>query len=331
MEEESSSLDAVTDPSAGLIYVDGLIEIFRTASMRVAMIERGGQPMGTALLVGPDLLLTAAHVLGAGTMPPPIENVRAVFDFRPVPEMNPAEVGIRIRITEFLTGSLPSDDEVAPKHLTEDAPEDRLDFALVRLAHPVPDVAERGHFSLDPAEYDFSPTGILYIFQHPLGSPQMVSATMGATRNAGGTRVRYRANTMRGSSGSPVIDMRGRLVAVHHYSTGNYNQGVPASRISRAVAGSPSGDVLLAHDQPGGRPQSPQPGDFKRLERLGRYQEAAEMLNAYAAAGDQAAAEEVIRRLRGMGRFDDAARLQEALPLGPKAVRAAVAAVRLTS
>ena len=107
-----SKLEALAQPSAGLADADSLIEALRSATMRVAMVVRAGQSVGTAALVGPDLLLTAAHVLDSRSLPPSIVNVAAVFDFRPGQGTSPAETGIRIRVAEFLTGSLPSDSEV---------------------------------------------------------------------------------------------------------------------------------------------------------------------------------------------------------------------------
>ena len=181
-----------------------------------------------------------------------------------------------------------------------------------RLAHEIPDAGRRGHFYLDPDDYEFSPAGILYIFQHPLGSTQMVSYTAGATLNASGTRIRYGANTMPGSSGSPVIDTRGRLVAIHHYSAGPVNQGVPSSRIARAVEASPHAGILQpVSDRPGARSYPPYPDGYLRLQALGKYQEAAEALAASAAAGDRAAVAERARQLRRMGRYEDADRLEE--------------------
>jgi hypothetical protein len=320
---------SLADPAAGLLYADGLIEALRAASMRVAMVERGGQPVGTALLAGPDLLLTAAHVLGAAALPPPVENLTAVFDFRPVAGASPAETGIRIRVAGYLTGSLPSDSEAAARHLDWEAPQDRLDFALLRLAFPLPDAAERGHFRLEPAEHEFLGTAVLYVFQHPFGVPQMVSVTAGARRNASGTRVRYKANTLSGSSGSAVIDVRGRLVALHHYSAGNENQGVPLSRIARAVAASGHKDLLPPSPaRPGAAGTAPAPGGWRRLELLGRYAEAAEMRLAYAAAGDRDAAQDHARRLRAAGRPADAALIEDALARGRAAIRDAVARAR---
>src|SRR6185503_13926458 len=65
-----------------------------------------------------------------------------------------------------------------------------------------------------------------------------------------GTRIRYRGNTMQGSSGSPVVDARGVLVAIHHFSTATRNQGVPAAAIAQHLIDSGHGDVLTGAVRP---------------------------------------------------------------------------------
>ena len=51
-----------------------------------------------------------------------------------------------------------------------------------------------------------------------------------------GRRLRYRNNTEKGSSGSPVFNLAWELLALHHIGgpgpePASYNQGVPAARI----------------------------------------------------------------------------------------------------
>ena len=200
---------------------------------------------------------------------------------------------------------------------------------MLRLAYPLPDAGRRGHFYLDPDDYEFSPVGVLFIFQHPLGSMLMVSTTSGAEQNNAGTRIRYRANTTPGSSGSPVIDARGRLVALHHYSAGTANQGVPSSRIATAVRTSGQGWILRATaDRPDAGSDLLYPAEYERLQTLGRYQQADEMLWASAATANPAAVAELARQLRDKGRFPAADRLEDALSRGREAVCQAVAQLR---
>ncbi len=232
--------DGLDDPRA---LVQGLLDAMR----RTAMIEIGGQPRGTGFLVGPDLLLTAAHVIDPRHWPPPgslPEDVCARFDFDSQFERSLTDTGIRVPVAEFVAASLPTAEEVAGNVVDwDDTPADRLDFALLRLGFSVPSVQvngasqPRGVYALDKSDYDFGSGPMLFIVQHPLGIFQKVSfIRTAAQRNAPGTRIKYGGNTLAGSSGSAVIDLRGRLVAVHHYSQSRGNYGVPVSVIARTLA-----------------------------------------------------------------------------------------------
>jgi chaperonin GroEL len=246
-------LEGINEPNAGLGATGRLARISTDAERRVAMLQRSGRPAGTGFLVGPDLLLTAAHVFASPTLPPPIDRVTAVFDFVEGESASPAETGVRVRVAEFLDGSLPAPCETNPFAKDQGViPPDRLDFALLRLARPVPDFVDerglavpRGYYRLEPDTYAFSSAGLLFVFQHPLGELQRESTIRGRVEPvAEGRRVRYQANTWKGSSGSPVIDDWGRLVAVHHFSSGGHNQGVPISAIATALLAGAYGDEL---------------------------------------------------------------------------------------
>ncbi len=175
-----------------------------------------------------------------------------MFDHHTVPGVSPAEAGVRVPVVEYLDGAPLSAADLSRFHQGEPPPEDWLDFALLRLAHPVPEVpasdgsrTPRGHYRLDPAEYAFAKAGPLTVVQHPLGQSQRVCQTLLAARSsASGTRVTYQTNTAMGSSGAALIDGRGRLVALHHYFTGAVNQGIPISAIAGAVTGGPHPEAL---------------------------------------------------------------------------------------
>ncbi|MDD7936981.1 trypsin-like peptidase domain-containing protein [Actinomycetospora lutea] len=244
------SLEAITSPPSGLGDPKAYAQAIMSATRRIAMIEVHGRPRGTGILVGPDLLLTAAHVLDSRHWPPsePIEVV-AVFDYLSRSGRSPAETGTRVSVSEFLCGSLPTESEANGDVLDWEAPSNRLDFALLRLASRVPDAPEdplpRGHYTLRPEPYAFDQAPLLFIVQHPLGEFQAISYIRQAPQcNDNGTRIRYRANTLLGSSGSPVIDAVGRLVAVHHYSTTGTNQAVPVSKIAQSIMAGPCAPLL---------------------------------------------------------------------------------------
>jgi Trypsin-like peptidase domain len=242
-DEPTSGLEAITAVTAGLEDPRAMVQAIVDATRRTAMIEIGGLPKGTGFLVGPDLLLTAAHVIDRKAWPPdPRPEVVARFDYGLQAGRSPAENGVPVPVVDFVAASLPTDAEVEGRTADWEAPADRLDFALLRLGSDVPspegadEAQPRGSYPLDTTDYDFTRSPLLFIVQHPLGQFQRVTWIRSApTQNAGRTRIRYGGNTLAGSSGSPVIDVRGRLVALHHYSERGSNQGVPLSVIARAI------------------------------------------------------------------------------------------------
>jgi hypothetical protein len=176
--------------------------------------------------------------------PDPRREICVVFDFLYEPRRAYAEIGTRMRVRDVVTGSLPSDGEAgnafAPANW--DAPADRLDFALLKLVSATPSLASggrRGHYELFEAEYDFAATRSYLLMHHALGNPLNIAELNGAPQVSapGATRVRYGGNTLPGSSGSAIVDRRGRLVALHHYSDGKRNQGVPIAKIAKVLLG----------------------------------------------------------------------------------------------
>jgi hypothetical protein len=257
-DEPMDGLSAITSAASGLDDPRPVVQAILDAMRRTALIEVAGTPRGTGFLVGPDLLLTAAHVIDARRWPPaPAPQACAVFDYVAEPGRSLAESGVRVPVVDFIEASLPTDAEIAATPADWDAPADHLDFALLKLGYAVPPergaAGCRGVYQLDRTVYNFSGSPVLFVLQHPVGQFQKLTWIRTAPKcNTVGTRIRYGGNTLPGSSGSPVIDVRGRLVALHHYTQGGVNQGVPISVIADTLL---SGQhKMLFAVSPGGRP-----------------------------------------------------------------------------
>jgi hypothetical protein len=208
---------------------------------------------GTGFLVGPDLVMTNYHVVekvikgpaGAG-------NIRVRFDYKTSQDGAVVFAGIE----HPLAGHNPIEihSEYHSRDLTEHAlddtwPADQLDFAILRLAtgvgaqpagpmvndSGVVDRPQRGWLRAPAAALSFDADTRVTIVQHPMGDPIKIASGEATAWNSNLTRVRYRTNTLPGSSGSPCLNSRWEWVALHHCGdpawAPRYNQGIPVSAI----------------------------------------------------------------------------------------------------
>jgi len=206
---------------------------------RIALVQTGAQGSGTGFLIGPDLLLTNWHVVACvaeGKIAPSDVVVR--FDYwRPPGGLADKFVDVKFA-SDWLVDHAPwslADITTAPGALPG---VDELDFAVVRLARPIGDEvrngAARGWVSL-PKLTKVSAGQSVLILQHASGHPLRLAFDGVLSVNANQTRVRYRTNTMPGSSGAPCFDQNWQLLALHHAGDPRlqpmYNEGIPASAI----------------------------------------------------------------------------------------------------
>ncbi|KYF79379.1 hypothetical protein BE20_01785 [Sorangium cellulosum] len=224
-------------------------------------VRRNGQwrPAGTGFLVGADLVMTNHHVvalvLGEGAA---ADALRFRFDFFAVAGgaasggvvFEPVDADMTLAI---VAQSPPSRADELPDGAAPPPTDDELDFAVVRLAKPAgtlaiasedPTVAGRArgwlHVREDSAGLLVDKGTDLFVLQHPSGEP--LKLTFGQTLAVLERRVRYSTNTLEGSSGSPCLDAKLQVVALHHagdpgyghLQRPEYNQGIPIWRIAAA-------------------------------------------------------------------------------------------------
>lgn len=217
---------------------------------QVCRVEWKGQGVGTAFLVGPQVVLTNHHVAKVAIDNPEFaKDLRFRFDFRVLANGQRSD-GTLIDLT---TGDWLLDYSPCTTAELEGRPdglplptEDELDHALLQLSHPIgsepliagTDAEPRGWISLPVAPPDLAQGAPLLILQHPGAGPLKLTAdTSGVLApNANGTRLRYATNTESGSSGSPVFDIHWKLAALHHlgdpqHDRAQYNQGIPIAAL----------------------------------------------------------------------------------------------------
>ncbi len=241
------------------------------AETRVCRIElllnNGDRSYGTGFLIGSErdklnkgnTILTNFHVIE------PIINNKARaedvvlrFDYKRSEDnitLNPG-TPYKLKLDEdWLIASSPYSQADLKEADENNLPsEDELDFALLRVeGEPANDnvgkifldvdteFPNRGYFDIEEPSVDLEPSEPLLILQHPDGDYLKLALDTNADleTNANNTRLRYKTNTLPGSSGSPCFNFNWKLVALHHAGDPNYsefhkpeyNQGIPIDLI----------------------------------------------------------------------------------------------------
>jgi V8-like Glu-specific endopeptidase len=234
----------------GMGFLDGrqFRERWGRIERQVCRIEfPEGQHQGSGFLVASDVLITNYHV-----MKPIIDNpTRAAevvvrFDYLDNTS-GQASTTVKLAADWLIDHSPMSPKDPDPSAFNDLAP-DQLDYTLVRLASKIGDQPPTGASSSEgrgwikpKAEaHDFQASPFLALVQYPKDYTLRSTWDNQAFKelNANGTRVRYRANTESGSSGSPCFNINWELVALHHIGGSRltaaqdaFNQGIPFTKI----------------------------------------------------------------------------------------------------
>lgn len=196
----------------------------------------GGEQYGTAFRIGPDLLLTNWHVLHRRSDGAPAVRVDAEFGFE-----DDARRGLLTpRAVRCATAAVAQDQAD--------------DWAVVRTLDPLDEAWHAVGLADLPEPVVAEPA---FIIQHPMGQRKRVGFVRNEVSYVDDRVVHYLTDTDVGSSGSPVLDAGGRLIALHHRGGRPHetplrpplrkNEGVRMSRIAAALADAGMADegVLL--------------------------------------------------------------------------------------
>jgi endonuclease G len=251
-QERASFREAIINPRDGMAFerIIGNNDLFPISYLeaglkagkavcRIEVRDRIGRILGhgTGFLVSPCLLLTNNHVLeneDAALFSLAQFNYELDLDLRERQTVNYRFEPGRFFMTDI-----------------------KLDFTLVALEVQSSDRTPLSEFGFLPL---LRPSGkalvgeYVSIIQHPGGSPKAVTIRENKITDVVDDYIQYSADTMEGSSGSPVFNDQWILVALHHAGvpdpkgSGQYisNEGIRISSIVEFVRGRQSG---LADDR----------------------------------------------------------------------------------
>ena len=228
-------LERLTSPNS-LIPFEAFLDGLQKCRSAVCKISLNGREEGTGFLVGPQHVLTCFHNVanGVNDVPKP-ETIKVKFDSSSNPtDWLDLDTDYTIAHSPYNESEFKGTSAVIPN-------EDELDYALLKLAKPI----KRDHLDVfghgaDPIDKD-----PLLMVGHP-GTVQPDNSVTAPLRemqfsyaapgfkgpNQNHTRFIYKTSSLRGSSGSPVINHEMKLVALHHAANSKTsNRGVPIAKI----------------------------------------------------------------------------------------------------
>jgi V8-like Glu-specific endopeptidase len=238
----SSRLEKIVNKRAPFISFDKYINELSAIGRRIARVEiPAGTEAGTGWLVGPDLLLTAYHVVEDivdSVNGQDRHDLSFNFDYR---KADGSSRLCGVKENWLLDGSSYSEHDLAATGSDPEA--NKLDYALIQLAESVgEDIingAKRGWIEIPEHPIAMSNEDYVVIPQHPDGRPLELAFGKVFKYNKAANRVQYDTNTEHGSSGSPCFDVSLQPFALHHASGPkdnlNYNQGVPLREIIKLM------------------------------------------------------------------------------------------------
>lgn len=154
---------------------------------------------GTGFMISPELMMTNNHVLESSES---AASSTAQFGFL-------RDAAGRLQV--------PQEHSLAPGRFF--VTDSDLDFSIVAV-NPVArlggQLAGRGWLPLIRESGKATVGEPLNIIQHPSGRPMEVAVRENKLSNVAGSFLHYLTDTMRGSSGSPVMNDQWKLVALHH-------------------------------------------------------------------------------------------------------------------
>jgi hypothetical protein len=225
----------------GVSFEDVGVWIEKLKAKRRAVCRVEPQPQdettkgyGTGFLVAEDVIITNFHV-ARPFWDDKTKAGRVVLRFGYETDSSGVKVsgGVEYKLASTWRGPAAPTPEWADRPWQVlNSPEDKLDFALLRLekaaGEDLVDGVKRGFLTL--TSWSFNKDDGLLILQHPSAAP--LKLAIGAVESLDPpNRVLYKVNTEGGSSGSPCLNQELETTALHHFGQAANNRGVTLKAI----------------------------------------------------------------------------------------------------
>lgn len=201
--EAAGAVEKMVGPALDFVPI-AYLDLARMASKAVARVVDGNRrSLGTGTVVSPRLFLSNHHVIPTTTAA-----VDLVLQF----DYELAVDGTPLIPTEFM---------LEPETFFWTSPQEELDATLVavgRRASGTRVLSEFGVCPLSGADDKHAQGDWVTIVQHPAGDYKQVALRENRVigRGKNGVTLHYGADTLPGSSGSPVFNDQFILIALHH-------------------------------------------------------------------------------------------------------------------
>jgi V8-like Glu-specific endopeptidase len=201
--------------------------------------------VGTGILVGSGLMLTAAHVVASlidfTTIPPSARDARKAqveFHHPKVVDENLQPVVAKFASDWLEICSAPCGKPPNLNARDEQLASRNLDFALIRL---VPAVGRKIGFARINASTPANDNHIIAVAGHMAGTSLRFHLGRLIKHNKPTKRLHHHANAAPGVSGSPCVDIQGSILGIHEgavYSKGvpDYNRSICLNDIREVIA-----------------------------------------------------------------------------------------------
>jgi V8-like Glu-specific endopeptidase len=235
--DEINAFERIVRKQGHFLEIDNFIATLSNIELRVCRISclsSKSTTFGTGFLVGPDLVLTNYHVV-ENVIEQRIrsDQIECLFDYKQSILGAVFEgTTFHVKTDGILKSSKYSQFDVQIALAPNPAP-DELDFALLQLAEPIGSepigsqgqpTPARGWLALPKEAPKLDVGDPCFILQHPEGGPKKLTIGKMTDVTAGGERrLRYDANTLPGSSGSPCFTDQLELFGLHHAGDSNFN------------------------------------------------------------------------------------------------------------